>query len=113
MNRDSYHKVSGVCFACSCCWFVGLFVRLIIEQFDDNFQIYPHPITDESKVEFSRLKSEEIYINILDYRGRIVRSYGKVEGNQLIVKKNGLTAGIYFIEINSNSKIRRSKIIFQ
>ena len=84
----------------------------IIEQFDDNFQIYPHPITDESKVEFSRLNSEEVYINILDYRGRIV-SYGKVEGNQLIVKKNGLTAGIYFIEINSNSMIRRSKIIFQ
>ena len=86
---------------------------IIIEQFDDNFQIYPHPITDKSKVEFSRLNSEEVYINILDYRGRIVRSYGKVEGNQLIVKKNGLTAGIYFIEINSNSKIRRSKIIFQ
>jgi hypothetical protein len=77
----------------------------------DNISIYPNPLTNESKVEFSNPNNEDIYISILDSRGRVVRTYDKIKTDNLIIKKGNLSNGLYYIELKGNSIITRETIL--
>lgn len=70
-----------------------------------GIKIFPNPAKDQ--IDISGLKGDEI-INILDVNGRIVKTYGDIK-NHLNIGE--MKAGIYYIQIQSNTGINVTRVI--
>ena len=77
--------------------------------------VYPNPVTDESTIEFTLNKTEDVMITITDLVGRntrILASNTYTKGvNTLSFSKETFTPGIYIIELTTSSQHAMSKII--
>ena len=74
---------------------------------------YPNPFSDETTLRFSNKYNNEVRVQLVDYRGRLMRSYDNIRADNLIIKKDDLSNGLYFINLIINERIYRSKIIIQ
>ncbi len=73
----------------------------------NEFGIYPNPVTDQLYV---RTNGESVKITVTDLSGRVLSSQlSTTELNSVDVTR--LNAGVYFIEVSSNSNVRIEKFI--
>jgi hypothetical protein len=83
-----------------------------VNEYDTNFiNVYPNPLTNQSKIEFYNPNSEEVNVSIIDSRGRVVRTYAKIKSDNLIIKKEELSNGLYYIELKGSSILSRTTIL--
>ncbi len=83
-----------------------------VNEYDTNFiNVYPNPLTNQSKIEFYNPNSEEVNVSIIDSRGRVVRTYAKIKSDNLIIKKEELSNGLYYIELKGSSTLSRTTIL--
>ncbi len=78
-------------------------------------QNYPNPVDGLTTIIFNLVKSESISLKILDVFGKEVvcfpiKSYGAGE-NSVTLDAHGLSAGTYFIKLQSSDKIESKKMI--
>lgn len=76
---------------------------------DLSLSVYPNPAQDEFFVRIGaehKLKSVRIY----DIIGKEVRNIGRIEGNEVRIERQDLTAGIYFVSIETNLGVVTKKI---
>jgi hypothetical protein len=81
-----------------------------------NTSIYPNPIIDTYKIEFEMPGREQIEIEILDLKGKVIKElYNGLtfDGKNLFTfNKSPLTSGVYFIKISSKNKtLKNEKIV--
>ncbi|HTB05822.1 MAG TPA: T9SS type A sorting domain-containing protein [Bacteroidia bacterium] len=78
-------------------------------------KVYPNPIIDMFKVEFTLTESIDLQMNIEDINGKVVKELytgtGNAGDNVFSFNKANLSAGIYFLIIKSNSQIIKSEKI--
>jgi len=77
---------------------------------------YPNPVRDQLNIDLQLQKSESTDITLVTLNGKIVRHLDRenvVSGKSstLSLDVSGLTAGIYFLEIRSESNFRIEKIV--
>ena len=83
-----------------------------ISEYDANYiNVYPNPLTNQSILEFYNPNSEEVNVSIIDSRGRVVRTYAKIKSDNLIIKKEELSNGLYYIELKGSSILSRTTIL--
>ncbi len=72
-------------------------------------KVYPNPVSDLFNLEFELKEVEEVEIVIVDINGKVIKSFYKeltnTGVNRLTFNKNALSAGIYFLKVESTSKI--------
>ena len=73
--------------------------------------IYPNPFTNEAIVTFSNPKQEETTIQLIDSRGRLLREYNDIRKDMLVIKKENLSSGLYYINLINDSQKYKGKII--
>ena len=73
--------------------------------------IYPNPFTNEAIVSFSNPKQEETTIQLIDSRGRLLREYNDIRKDMLVIKKENLSSGLYYINLINDSQKYKGKII--
>jgi len=88
-------------------------VTSIVEKDSFDFNIYPNPFSNETNLKFQNLNGEKLIIRLIDIRGRILREYNNVTSNQLIVKKESLTKGMYYIQIESKKHVAQKPIVIE
>jgi len=88
-------------------------VTSIVEKESFDFNIYPNPFSNETNLEFQNPNGEKLTIRLIDIRGRILREYKSVTSNQLIVKKESLTKGMYYIQIESMKHVVQKPIVIK
>lgn len=77
----------------------------------NSFQIYPNPIKTNI-LQFKSQNNQTIdSVSILDINGRIVLNSTNIINNQLDIQS--LTQGVYFVQIQSDTKISTHKLIRQ
>lgn len=75
--------------------------------FKNNFSVYPNPVNDV--VNIASLNNSEITkVSITDINGRVVK---EINSNVAAVSVGDLTAGIYFLKINTLEGIGTSKFV--
>jgi len=82
-----------------------------ISKFDllnSRLSIYPNPAQDFIMIETS---SNIRSVSITNYMGQIVSSTKKVEATQSRVETSSLSAGVYFVEVETEASIETVKIV--
>jgi N-acetylneuraminic acid mutarotase len=77
-----------------------------------SFLIYPNPFTSKTTIKFNT-EQNDVTIKIRDILGKEIKSIN-FTGRQLLIEKENINAGIYFIHtIDENKKTTTKKIIIQ
>ena len=80
-------------------------------KIENNMSLFPNPSNGIVYVKFNGSYDEIAFINILDINGRVVKSdnLGKLNTSQInyMFDTNELSAGIYIVNINGSSGIKR------
>jgi hypothetical protein len=81
------------------------------DSFSEDIKIFPNPFS-----EYVSLRSNEplrnTTITLTDVFGKTEKVLGKVNGNSITIYRENLAAGIYFLQLSQNNKIKYSgKII--
>ncbi len=72
--------------------------------------VYPNPFKESTTVEFNNPNNDTYRISLMDARGRTVMNTS-TQSSQLIIKKENLQEGIYFLEIDGKNKSRQIVVI--
>jgi len=52
-------------------------------------------------------------LKVLDPSGRLIRRHRNISGEEFILRKDGLSSGVYYLHLNASEKTKRTKIIIQ
>lgn len=74
-----------------------------------NFKIYPNPTIHCFTIAGLKGKSE---IQILDLNGKLISRY-RTQESSLVIEKNHMASGIYFVKISSDNTTSLQKVIFE
>ena len=80
-----------------------------VTDLNDDFSVSvrPNPFRDKTVLYFDNPNNNVFNIQLSDIKGSIIRSYQNVKGNELVIERKDLPAGIYFYTI-SNGKSQQS-----
>ena len=82
------------------------FIVTTVDQYDNmdfNFQVYPNPVTKQLYVKTMNFKEYNLFYEIVDIKGQIVKMSNITQSQQEISFTNNI-AGIYFIYIKQNNQ---------
>ena len=82
----------------------------IVENEALDIKIYPNPFEHYTTVEFDNPQNDIYFIRLFDIRGRLVHQR-KVNDEKVVIYKNQLNEGIYYLEIEGNYKAREIIVI--
>ena len=91
---------------------VEIVITGIIGNRINNINIYPNPVSDFATIEFSNPGNKVYSLKITDITGKTVRNINNIAGSKIIIGKENLTKGIYFIEL-SGDKVFKSKFLIR
>ena len=75
--------------------------------------IYANPFTNQTTVRFYNPTQAKADIEVIDSRGRVVRNYDGVIGESIIIKKDKLSEGLYYIQLNIKNNVIRKSVVIQ
>ncbi len=85
-----------------------VFVAVGVNDVENNISVYPNPANDFVMVEASQdIRS----IEITNYMGQVVNSVKAVEMTQYRINTSSLSAGIYFVEVETTAGIEKVRIV--
>ena len=79
--------------------------------YDSNFVVYPNPTNGTFTIK-STLNVGDVTVSIFDINGRKVFEKDIDLQNRIILDVQGLTAGVYVVQINGNNYSHTTKLIF-
>lgn len=79
---------------------------------DLGFNVAPNPFNEQATITFANTRNESFNVSIMDLSGRVVRNYGAVNGNSLVVEKGELAAGMYLATfVNEEGKRAATRLM--
>jgi hypothetical protein len=87
-------------------------ISAVVDSKLPGFQIYPNPFSDFATLRFHNPESRPYTLRIMDLSGQLVRAEQDFTSSEFILRKEGLSPGIYFIELRG-PMIFRSKMIIE
>lgn len=99
----------------NCKYVTGIVATQIAEKEDFMlFQNSPNPFVAESEIRFTLPRTAPLTLNVYDIYGRkimVVNIAGQYGENTYKISSNGLSAGIYFYELNFENTSKRLKMV--
>lgn len=81
---------------------------------NNNIKLFPNPFSQQATLTFSNPKKLNHYLIITNPTGQIVRRINNVTSEEIIIKKELLSNGIYFYQLLQNSqRIATGKLIIK
>jgi hypothetical protein len=84
----------------------------LLSQKESGYRVYPNPTSGDVFVVFNQQLNNGS-IKIVGVLGQTIESRNNLTGNQFNFNINSHAAGIYFIEVNQNGMITRTKLVKQ
>jgi uncharacterized protein (TIGR02145 family) len=79
---------------------------------ENNIRVYPLPMIDKCSIEFETAASTKATIEIYDITGRrIIKERTRLQSGIHLYSISGLSSGIYFLRVNSNTFSHTAKIV--
>ncbi|MBI3502881.1 MAG: T9SS type A sorting domain-containing protein [Bacteroidetes bacterium] len=80
------------------------------EQKEAALFVFPNPMNTSATI-ISEMK--DCSVSIFDVTGNLVKSFSNISQFPLAIQRENLSSGMYFIELRSENKIERTKLIVQ
>lgn len=80
----------------------------ISELKEEALKVYPNPFIEKVELEWGR-NFINGSVKLFDIYGRLVFNETKVNGNSYLLRRNGLTNGVYFVEIKDGNQFSWSE----
>jgi hypothetical protein len=74
--------------------------------------VYPNPASDQITIDLHKIQSQNASIRIFDTRGALQKSYYTSE-SQLLINRDGLGSGMYFVVIIAGNERFTNKLIIK
>ena len=84
-----------------------------LTDIDDDVKINPNPFKNYSLLTFSNPSGDKTLITITDLKGRLLRKYNNVTGEQLQIEKGELSSGTYIVTLINNNVKRIAKLVVE
>lgn len=81
----------------------------IYELNDQLADLSPNPITTSGKLLFENLGTHRV--KLYNYEGKLIRNYGLIHAKKLLILREDLAPGNYFVSIDTNEKRQRINFI--
>ena len=79
-----------------------------------GLKAFPNPASTQITVQFERLDNSDLWFELRDFSGRVLRTQAVGNANQLEIPRNGLSAGLYIGTIrNEQGNLRSFRFSFQ
>lgn len=78
-----------------------------------DLTVFPNPFNETTIIEFYNPDNKTFHLTIKDSEGRVVRKAENVTGNEIVIERKDLKAGMYFIELKGESRTFRGKIVVE
>ena len=109
-----YEEDEWGCLSEAICMKVNVQAPVSIEEGDKfNLNIYPNPFSNETSVVFSNPESSNVDLKLIDFRGRVVREYCQIRDNRIVIERENLERGLYYIQVELNNQIQRKTVVIQ
>lgn len=77
-----------------------------------ELNLFPNPMEESTTLQITNRYNASISVQLMDPSGRLARDYGNVTTDRLTIEKNGLSSGIYFVQVMDAERIlSRQKLI--
>ncbi len=73
----------------------------------NEVKIYPNPFYQSATISF-RHQLEDATINVYDLKGKLIKTESNIQGSSYKLKRDGLSSGIYFIQIKDKKSISKT-----
>lgn len=84
------------------------------ENISMGVNVFPNPMSQTSTIQFDNSNNDPITISIYSNDGRLVKKFNEIKGNHVIIEKNNIPAGLYFIQLkNTNTVYATFKLIIE
>lgn len=83
-------------------------------KWNTSLKVYPNPVSDRVQVEYTLGNADNVYFNIIDMRGNIIRSVrpaSSVGENNTSIGVSDLPMGTYFLTLNAGNESKVAKIV--
>ena len=77
---------------------------VLLEDANDNIKIYPNPFSSQSVIEAHNF-NEELTMTLFNSQGQLVHQIHHRDGNHIILERNGLPAGSYFLKLQDHHHV--------
>lgn len=77
---------------------------------DFGISVRPNPFRDKTVLYFDNPNNDIFNIQLSDIKGRVLRTYQNVKGNELTIERKDLAAGSYFYSISNGKTMQSGKL---
>ena len=78
-----------------------------------DVKLYPNPFTDKTLLRFNNPKFKVFDLKITDSAGNLVRLIDRIDGPEVIIRRNGLPAGVYFYQLIGEKGFDQGKFVIK
>jgi hypothetical protein len=78
---------------------------------DNSIRIFPNPASSFITIQFSNPDHETLDLNVIDVAGKIVKGVPSVSGEEVVISRDQLNEGLYFIELKGEKVVRKKVVI--
>lgn len=81
-------------------------------EFGNSIKVYPNPNNGKFEIEFSTMLDANSTIAVMDIAGKAILNFSGTDivNNKLSVDMSQISAGIYFVKVQSNGKVANKKV---
>ena len=87
--------------------------NIVEENHHQNYKLYPHPLTDQSKLVFDNHARSSFTFSLYNIRGQQIRTIKNITTDNIVINKDNLSSGIYLFQLKSNdaSEVIKGKVV--
>ena len=78
-----------------------------------SMTVFPNPFSQVAKVVFDNPQNESYSFRLMDLSGKVQQQIENITGNEILIERNALPAGLYYLELHGSSNTFRSKIMIE
>jgi hypothetical protein len=94
------------------CFIDSTWVGIDEENANNGLKIYPHPVTQQSVIEFEKVY-QNISLQVFDLAGKIVAEEKVLNADRMLFDRKQMSNGIFFYTITADEKMRKGKMIVE
>ena len=117
VNADGWYSVivdNGNCESTDSIYVI-LSTDIVSVNSDFNFNVYPNPSNDVFNVNINNIDATDMLVEIIDVDGKVIYNYynSSVTNYNNSIDVSKYAKGVYYLRINTNSKVFVEKLIVQ
>jgi len=79
-----------------------------------DLTVFPNPFSDYTTMRVVNRFNTSISATITDVTGKTVRDLGNITANQIVINRNDLSPGLYFVQVMDSQRVlNRQRLIVQ